>query len=838
MVAPRTTTGHRDRARGRRSLLAARDRVVRRGRPLPGGLRVVHRDRLGPHRRRVLPPPLRVTDARDLRGADGDAGSRDRRAVRQVLAPRASLRPSHHARVAPGAGGGHGAPRDDVGLRSAARRVSLAADAATTQYVHALRPPTTEQMPVSSSPGATGPLTQVTCVRGESFVVSAITGDVTGGDEGYYVRDTRFLDRLLLRVDGRPPTPLHGGATGPGTATFHGFLRDAASHATDPALLVTRVREVDGGLWESFAFANHSDTDRTHTVELELGTDLAYIFDVKHGRELPRVSPAAEGDRVFVAEDPTHGELTVRAAPRAERDGAVLRWQLHVLARDTCEIQVGFEARDVYGTVLPPTRHHPAPGTPVATEPPGPAVRCSDGRVTNLVQRSLGDLATLGLADPEQPEDRFPAAGSPWYLTLFGRDACWTARMALPFDPELARGTLRALARRQGQRDDPDTEEQPGRILHEVRRGSLTHRGDLPPNYYGTVDATPLWVTLLSEAWRWGLAAPDVEALLDPLEAALGWIGRQVDDHPSGWLAYRRPGERGLVNQGWKDSHDGVQFRDGRLAEAPIALVEVQAYAYEAAVRGAELLERFGRPGADRWRTWADALRDRFRAHFWTNDALGRYPGIAIDASGSVVDGATSNIGHLLGTGLLDADEEAAVAARLVHPTLASGWGLRTLAADSRGYNPLGYHTGSVWPHDTAIAVEGAARAGARDTAVTLLEGLVGAGPHFRHRLPELFGGQPATPDGFPVPYPVACRPQAWAAGAALLLVRALLGAQACAPDGRLELRPLWPAPFHHLEVRGLRVGDARVDVTVDDERGVEVECHGAPLAVELQLGT
>jgi glycogen debranching enzyme len=464
-------------------------------------------------------------------------------------------------------------------------------------------------------------------------------------------------------------------------------------------------------------------------------------------------------------------------------------------------------------------------------------VRCSDHRFARLVERSLNDLRALQMVDPEAPSDRFCAAGSPWYLTLFGRDSLWAAFMAAPVDLDLAGGTLRTLARRQGTRHDPDTEEAPGKILHEIRRGSLTHRGDLPPNYYGTIDATPLFVILAHEAWRWGLPEDQVTELVPHVEAALGWMHSSGDPDGDGFLEYRRGGTRGLDNQGWKDSHDGIQFADGILAEPPIALSEVQAYAHDAARRGAELLDRFARPGGDRWRARAAELATRFHASFWLDGDLGAYPAVALDARKRPVDGPASNMGHLLGSGLLDADEEARIAAQLTDPRMFSGWGLRTLSTANTGFNPLSYHGGSVWPHDTAIATWGLATTGHRDAAVELLRGLVSAAPSFGYRLPELFGGYPRSDSPVPVPYPAACRPQAWSAAGALLLLRACLGLHPDLPNDRLTIAPLWPPPFRTLQVDDLPVAGRRLSISIDARDGIDVHVHGPALGLDIRNG-
>jgi glycogen debranching enzyme len=376
--------------------------------------------------------------------------------------------------------------------------------------------------------------------------------------------------------------------------------------------------------------------------------------------------------------------------------------------------------------------------------------------------------------------------------------------MLLPLGSGLALGTLRTLARRQGVVVDQLTGEEPGKILHELRRESASHDAfsggpfgaevlTLPPVYYGTVDATPLWVCLLHDAWRWGLADADVEPLLAPMQRCLAWL---VDYGcaSSPFVSYIDASGHGLTNQGWKDSHDSIQFRDGRIASAPLALCEVQGYAYEAAVGGADLLDAFGYPGANRWREFAALLAERFRERFWVEDDEGPYPAVALDSTGIPVDSLSSNIGHLLGTGLLDAGEAELVARRLGGGDMNSGFGLRTLAASSVGFNPLGYHTGSVWAHDTAIAISGMSRTSgvvAKRAASSLIEGLLAAAEGFTYRMPELYGGHDRTGQSRPLAYPASCRPQAWAAASAVSVLTALVGLRPDVPGRTVRFDPL-----------------------------------------------
>ncbi len=689
---------------------------------------------------------------------------------------------------------------------------------------------------------ATGPLGEVTCVRGEIFAVSAASGDILRGeDHGVYVRDTRVLDHVEVVVDGVRPRPLRGELTGPASAAFQSYV--PVPHAgADPVLLIDRRRVIESSLHEEVRLANRGRMPLHVEVGLRVGTDFAYIFDVRHHRSRTPLPPlAAPGGVRFLREDAVDEVVLTTSPPPERREGALLVVPVAVPAGGTARICLDLVARDVYGIVRPDRRCaalDPRSQLPErGGRPRRVTIECADHRFQRLVEGSLDDLDALTLTDPEEPTDRFCAAGSPWYLTLFGRDSLWAGTMAAPVDLDLAGGTLRTLARRQGWRHDPETEEQPGKILHEIRRGSLTHLGDLPPNYYGSVDATPLFVVLAHEAWRWGLVDTEVAALVPHVEAALGWLRDHSDPDGDGFIEYRKESARGLDNQGWKDSEDGIQFADGRLAQPPIALAEVQGYAYDAARRGAQLLERFGRAGAEEWRTWAKELADRFRARFWVHDERGPYPAVALDRDDQPVDGVASNMGHLLATGILDDDETALVANRLTGAAMASGWGLRTLADTSAGFNPVSYHLGSVWPHDTAIAAWGLAVTGHAEPTAMLLRQLVDAAPEFDYRLPELFAGFARADVPFPVPYPSACRPQAWAAGGALLLLRACLRLQPAIPDGRLIVAPLQPPPFRRLEVYGLPVAGRDLDLRIDRDGELDLDVHGEPLDIEVLPG-
>ncbi len=642
---------------------------------------------------------------------------------------------------------------------------------------------------------------------------------------GLYVSDVRLLRSLELTVDDRRPEPIARQSEGSSATVFVALLRHLDGPGADPDVRLERRREVvTDGLRERLVIRSRRGVPLVAEIAVRLEPDASSMDLVKAGAAA--APPTAElGDGVLSwAGDGADAEIVAPGAQVLSAEGAVrLRWRVDVPARGEAAVEWRLRGTDRRAVVQ---------GVADGSTWSEPGVSSGDDRLRRWLDRSLADLEALRLRTREGTDDVFLAAGAPWFSTLFGRDSIWAARFLLPLGTELAAGTLRALAALQGRRHVAGTAEQPGKIMHELRRGELTMPGEgiaLPPLYYGTVDATPLWVCLLHDAWRWGMAEEEVRALLPNLRAALGWMRDHGDSDGDGLLEYVDETGTGLSNQGWKDSGDSVQWRDGRLAEGPIALCEVQGYAYEAARHGADLLEAFGEPGAEEWRAWAERLRARFHQVFWVEDADGRYPAIALDAQKRPVDSVTSNMGHLLGTGLLDQEQARAVARRLVADDMSSGFGLRTLSTRSAGYWPLSYHGGAVWTHDTAIVVAGMVREGRHDEAAVLADGLLAAAAAFDYRVPELHSGDAGV--SAPAPYPAACRPQAWSAAASVQVLSAVLGLAPDAPIGRLAVRPLAPSPVGALTVRGLRFAGAAVDLSVD-AGGDVVDASGASVAV------
>lgn len=664
-----------------------------------------------------------------------------------------------------------------------------------------------------------------------SFVISRADGQLDGGANGFYHGDSRALSRLTVTTGPIPLAPVGGGLRGADRAEFRAILRGLGEVTSDPAVALHRRRTVASGrLEESFDVSNAGTQRVSFRLTITAATDLALMERVKSGRVLDPVPARAEdagGSGLAWSRDEFAVRLVSEPAPDAlDAPEGRLSYDVELDPGTSWTVTLRCTAGYADGDQFPaPT----ADSVPWRT----PTLRSADRRFDQWLDQSVADADRLRLTDPQSQEglkvavggvDQFLAAGAPWFLTLFGRDSLWAARMLLPLGTDLAAGTLRTLARRQGAVADPATEEQPGKILHEVRRSAQNFANtSLPPVYYGTVDATPLWLTLLHDAWRWGLAPEQVEQLLPHAESALAWLRDQADAGGDGFLKYVDLTGRGLANQGWKDSGDSIRHHDGRLADPPIALCEVQAYAYEAARGGAALLREFGRPGADAWEEWAEGLATRFRKRFWVEDERGPYPAVALDRDGRPVDSVTSGFGHLLGTGLLNREESAVLAARLTGPDLDSGHGLRTLSSDSVGFNPYGYHIGSIWPHDTAIAVHGLVRAGFADAAAPLAAGLLTASAGFAARLPELFAGHGAEAGPYPAPYPASCRPQAWAAASAVTVLSAALGLDADVPGGTVTVTPTFAQAYAPLTVTGLQVGGDRLDVAVAADGAVSV---------------
>jgi glycogen debranching enzyme len=648
----------------------------------------------------------------------------------------------------------------------------------------------------------------VISVRAPLMAISAQDGQIRGDNaHGYYLGDHRSLSRLILTVDGVEPTMLTGEAESADTARFVGFLGGIVHAERElgggPVYVLERGRTVGRREIREFVEIRNCDRDiRELRVSVEIACEYANVDVIKAG--LPGTPGAVHEVRHDVLgwrsynvalgqESRLTPGTTVNARPHADEVGVepMPDGKLPTVGHFTWSVELEPDASwRVLLTITQPAPPHPFPfDRPARPASWAAAADWADLRrpIDRLLANSLADLDALRLTtaagdntdhadSADSAEDEFVAAGAPWYLTLFGRDSLWAARMLLPIDRRLALGTLAVLSRYQGDKHGHDNDERPGKIPHELRGGPTEHGGNLllPPIYYGSVDATPLFITLMAESWRRDKNDEVIVGLLPALRGGLRWLREQVDRSDGGFVTYEpKPGQ--LSHQGWKDSPGAVTFASGRYADGPIALCEVQAYAYEAALGAAELLECIedAHEEARSWRLWASDIRSRFREAFWIDDEHGRYPAIALDRDLVPVDGPSSNIGHLLIGDFLDDDEARLVTSLLMSRELNSGWGIRTRSAGLTGFNPYGYHSGSVWPHDTAIAI-----LGMRDrdphSAARLAQELLDASEGFGFRLPELFAGIDRGRARHPVPVRGACLPQAWASASAVVIAQAL----------------------------------------------------------------
>jgi glycogen debranching enzyme len=669
----------------------------------------------------------------------------------------------------------------------------------------------------------------ITLVEGPAFSISLASGDMAPGfPHGLFFRDTRFLSELRLRVNGQWPEPLAATTIDPFSASF--VLRDQPRPGlADSALMIFRNRYVGRGMREDVTLRNYGLEPALCVLELSVAADFADLFEVKEGRV------EKLGDlNVHVGE----GRITWSYRRGQFSRGAHLDFSEPAKLSQTHAVyEVIVPAGGEWSTCLQlsPVVDGEALtprylcGRPVERSTPAarlqawrrnlPEIATDHEGFTALLDRSTEDLAALRLFDPEFPDRTVVAAGAPWFMTLFGRDSLLTSWMAMLVDSDLALGTLQTLARYQGAEVNPVTEEEPGRILHEMRFGEsagLSLGGGRI--YYGSVDATPLFVMLLGELQRWGNRREEVDALLPAADRALAWIDDFGDRDGDGYVEYLRTNDRGLENQGWKDSHDSTRFADGRLATAPVALCEVQGYVYAALIARSHFAAEAGdEEHAAALRSRARALKTRFNRDFWVEER--GWLAMGLDRDKKQIDALTSNMGHCLWTGILDDDKAQIVGGHLVSDAMFSGWGIRTLATSMTGFNPISYHNGSVWPHDNALCAAGLMRYGCVDAAHRVMKGIVDAAAYFGNRMPELFAGLPRDEFSFPVSYPTSCSPQAWAAASPLLFLRSMLHFDPEVRNSQLHLAPDVPEWIGRLTLRRVPLMGGHLSIEVEGDR-------------------
>lgn len=623
---------------------------------------------------------------------------------------------------------------------------------------------------------------------GSTFVIGDRLGDVRaheGREHGFFSEDTRFIARWVLHVGDAPLDLLGLDQSDHFAAQF--FLTPRVAVEDEAPCSIMRRRVIDHVWLEEVTVINHLHAPSVVPVALEVDTDFADLFEVKDGTVAVRDVTCDHDRRALTLayqRDGFERSVTIGASRDATITRRGLSWAPLLAPGEQWSVTITITPHSAQrGTRF---RQRVARGDMDAILASksaeigrwldrAPVLEAATPALVRTYRASLGDLAALRLHPDLDEGPTLPAAGLPWFMALFGRDSLITSYQALPYLPGLAATTLRVLAARQATVRDDFQEQEPGKILHELRLGELTARGLRPhAPYFGSADATPMFLVLLDEYHRWTGDDELVRDLEPSARAALSWIVDSTND--GGYVDYAcRNLTTGLINQCWKDSWNAIQCADGRLARGPIATCEIQGYVYDAQRRCARLArEVWDDPAlAQRLEDRAGALRAAFRRDFWMPER--GCHALALDGDGRQVDSLTSNIGHLLWSGILDGQEADSTAELLLGDQLNSGWGVRTLGAREAGYNPLGYHTGTVWPHDNSLIVAGLARYGHYDAARTIASAILAAAPHFEHRLPEVFAGYASAVTSVPVAFPTASRPQAWAAGTPLLLLTTLL---------------------------------------------------------------
>lgn len=655
----------------------------------------------------------------------------------------------------------------------------------------------------------------VRILDGNTFVVSEESGDIEATatePTGLFSLDTRFLSTWVLTINGERLNPLSYDDLQYYEARFF-LVPGAATHYADAKLSVVRERAVGGSFRETLTILNHDENPVELEVRMAAAADFADLFEIKDDQlsKKGEIYTEAEPDRLRLGyrRGNFRRETMITSSVPARFDQGGFAYTLYLAANEQWVAEI-----DVRTLTLGPggrdlrmgLRAHGAERLALQQDlekwiADAPKVNSEREDLTATYRRCLVDLAALRFVPFSLGGAALPAAGLPWFMTMFGRDSILTCLQVLPFTPELSKTTLQILAALQGTRFDDFREEDPGRILHEMRYGETAAFEEQPHSpYYGSVDATPLFIVLLDEYERWSGDADLVRALQVECRAALKWIDNYADLVGNGYIWYeRRNTDTGLENQCWKDSWDSISYRDGTLPPFPRATCEVQGYAYDAKVRAARLAREFWDDPAfaEQLEREAADLKERFNREWWVED--GGYYALALDPDGRQCDVLSSNIGHLLWSGIVADERAPRIAEHLVGPRLFSGWGVRTLAKGEARYNPIGYHNGTIWPFDNSFVAWGLRKYGFAEEAATVANGILDAARYFDGRLPEAFGGYPRELTKFPVEYPTACTPQAWSTGAPLLLLRTMLGLEP--HQGHLAVEPRLPAGMGRIEV-------------------------------------
>jgi glycogen debranching enzyme len=716
---------------------------------------------------------------------------------------------------------------------------------------------------VPGTPAIKGIAEAVVIKDGNLFFLSERDGNVPltpGHGFGLYYNDCRFLNGYELTIGGRKAEVLVRNAERDFMATLGLFNPDLRFDGRDLLKHSVEIRweRVTSGeqcaLFDSITFQNLTSEPIRFPLTLSFSSAFEDIFTIRglYAGERGTIHPPAwDSDDVlsfrYDGADEIDRELAIQFSPhpnKAERGSAQFVIELHPQERSQLSISLFVNAQSsrTPSRGVPPISLDRQPAVAISHRKVSPGNRLETARIetdslllNRIMDRSLRDL---GMLRNELGKDvTYFAAGVPWFVALFGRDSIITALQTLAYDSRIAGQTIRLLAKYQGKELNLWREEEPGKILHELRVGEMAHLNEIPHTpYYGTIDATPLWLVLVGKHAAWTGDLGLFKELRPQIEAALTWIEQYGDKDGDGYVEYECTTEKGLANQGWKDSGDGIVNADGSLATPPIALIEVQGYVYEAKREMAALFRRVGETErADQLQREAQELRAQVNRDFWVSDG---YYALALQgADNRRAAVLSSNAGHACWSGIAEKEQARKLADNLLSSEMFNGWGIRTLAANALRYNPLAYHLGTVWPHDNSLIAAGFKRYGLDEAALRIFRGLMDAAMHFEAgRLPELFGGFAREDYGIPVSYPVACQPQAWSAGAMPYLLTTLLGLE---PDGfeyRLRIvRPKLPQGVNRVEVHGLEVGKSRIDLLFERD-GDQVAVRVPKVTGELEV--
>ena len=728
---------------------------------------------------------------------------------------------------------------------------------ASDPALHTSGEPVADTEFIALEPGSAATTSLCVLKSGDTFIVNDLFGDIGGTNDGFFVNDTRVLSQLRLTFGGRAPLLLSGSVSSDNTAftahlTNHPLQQpEGGATAPEGVVHIQRLRVISGTiLSEAIALTNYGNSDLLVPVSISFASDFRDMFEVrgttrlKHGTvQAPQVDRSGV-TLSYMGLDYSEREVRLSFEPAPDRLTADRADFLIPLPSAACvsiylaiaiTVHLKRDPQKQIAALSAETAAADAGTAPATAAPPGVGrvavrtalleahrvmrerrhaaarVRSNNPLFNAWLDRSFADL---GLLTTDLESGPYPYAGIPWFSTPFGRDAVITSMQTLWMQPALARGVLRFLAQHQAREDSAFRDAAVGKIMHETRKSEMASTGEVPyALYYGGVDTTPLFIVLAgSYAARTGDTAL-VDELWPALELAAQWVAKVCDKNRFGLLDYQRGSESGLSNQGWKDSQDSVFHADGRFPDGPIALVEVQAYACAAFDTMAHFAATRGLPDdAARYAMRAATLRERVETLYWMPEES--FYGIALDGKGELCRVLTSNAGHLLAFGLPSRERGIAVAKHMESTLFHTGWGVRTLAAGQPHFNPMSYHNGSVWPHDTALCARGLARYGDKSGAVRLLEALFEAAVHFEMRLPELFCGFTRRRGEPPTSYPVACLPQAWAAGSPFMMLEACLGITIHAANREIRIeQPALPAGIDWLEISNLAVGDRTVQI-------------------------